>query len=67
MDYIQDARIVIDEKNESYNIVLDVLAMLNGSSYGIQEVYYTVSNFGNGNVTEIDTFINSTIGGETNE
>ena len=67
MDYIQDARIVIDEENESYNIILDVLAMLNGSSYGIQEVYYTVSNFGNGNVTEIDTFINSTIGGETNE
>ena len=67
MDYIQDARIVIDEENESYNIVLDVLAMLNGSSYGIQEVYYTVSNFGSGNVTEIDTFINSTIGGETNE
>ena len=67
MDYIQDARIVIDEENESYNIVLDVLAMLNGSSYGIQEVYYTVSNFGNGNVNEIDTFLNSIIGGETNE
>ena len=67
MDYIQDARIIIDEDNESYDIILDVLAMLNGSSYGIQEVYYTVSDFGNGNIDDIDKFLNSTIGGETDE
>ena len=71
MDYIQKSRIVINEDNkgniESYDIILDVLAMLNGSSYGIQEVYYNVSNFGNGNIEEIDVFLNSISGGETNE
>lgn len=68
MDYIQSSRIVINEDDngniESYDIVLDVLAMLNGSSYGIQNVYYTVDNFGNGNIEEIDTYLNSTLGGE---
>ena len=68
MDYIESSRIRLnkDANNniESYDIVLDVLAMLNGSSYGIQEVYYTIDSFNNGNIEEVEIFLNNYIGGE---
>ena len=68
MDYIENARIKINKDSnnniESYDIILDVLAKLNGSSYGIQEVYYTISDFGNGNVEDVEVFLNNYIGGE---
>ena len=68
MDYIETSRIRInkDSNNEitSYDVILDVLAMLNGTSFGIQEVYYTIDSFGEGNVEEVDSFLTNYLGGE---
>ena len=68
MDYIQSSRIRLnkDQNNNvtSYDVILDVLAMLNGSSYGIQEVYYTIDSFNEANIEDVEVFLNSYIGGE---
>ena len=68
MDYIETSRIRINKNSNneitSYDVILDVLAMLNGTSFGIQEVYYTIDSFGEGNVEEVDSFLTNYLGGE---
>ena len=65
-DYKGNDNVNKDSNNEitSYDVILDVLAMLNGTSFGIQEVYYTIDSFGEGNVEVVDSFLTNYLGGE---
>ena len=61
MDYITNSHLTL--KKDGNNIIgadigLDVTASVDGgNTYSTQTAYYTLSDFGNGNVEEIDNFV----------
>ena len=71
MEFVRNSKIRInkDSSNEitSYDVGLDVEYFSNGVSQGLGEIYYTIEDFGNGNVSEIESFLNDSLGGAYNE
>lgn len=66
MDYVVNANLRVNKTDgviTSGEIGLDVLASVNGSKESTQEIYYTIKDFGNGNVSEVEDFLNNTLGG----
>lgn len=61
MDYITNSRLTIKKDGNvvtGADIGLDILASVDGgNTFSTQTAYYTVSDFGNGNVETIDAFI----------
>lgn len=66
MDYVTGANLSIskeDGKIVSAEIGLDVLASVNSQTTAKQEIYYTMKDFGKGQVAEVSEFLNEKLGG----
>ncbi len=67
MDYIKNSKITINRDDNSniisYDIGLELAYYENGSYIGLGEIYYTIDNFNQGNLYEIEYFLNQTLGG----
>lgn len=65
MSYVTKANLTLrksgDEITEA-DIGLSVTASVNGSERGEQKIYYTVKDFGQGNVPEVESFLERMIG-----
>ena len=67
MDYIQESTLRVNKDSlgniNSYEIGLTVLAMVQGSAAGLQEVYYTIDSFNQADHPMVAEFLNSKLGG----
>lgn len=67
MDYVKNSKIRInrnaDNEITSYDIGLDIMAKVNGSEAGLNEISYTIDSFGEGNVQSVEDFLATTLGG----